>query len=419
MERINANKRKSILVLLPYYFPGYKAGGPIRTIANMVEALGEDACFMVVTRDRDLGDRDKYAGIRTNQWQKVNKADVYYSSPKNVTFPFLARLIRSTPHDILYLNSFFSPAFTIAPLVLRRLGILPCIETIVAPRGEFSPGALKLKSFKKRVYMKVASALKLYDGVVWHASNQMEKAQIEQTIGHGLAGHLVPLAQNKQLVIKMAMNMFVAAIPAQPVPPDDDRQILAKQQGILKLLFLSRISPKKNLDTALNLLARVHGDIAFDIFGPIEDERYWKQCQELIKKLPPRIKVTYRGVLRPSEVSGAFSMYHLFLFPTQGENFGHVIIEALSAGCPVLISDQTPWRNLENQNIGWDIPLTRLELFIEKLQRCVDMDEKQFKEMQECIFRYCRERTQQDNSLEENRRLFGLCRRGKIGRSVM
>lgn len=54
--------------------------------------------------------------------------------------------------------------------------------------------------------------------------------------------------------------------------------------------------------------------------------------------------------------------------PTQGENYGHVFIEALSSGTPILLSDQTPWRNLKDKGIGWDIPLARKDRFIHALQ---------------------------------------------------
>jgi glycosyltransferase involved in cell wall biosynthesis len=53
--------------------------------------------------------------------------------------------------------------------------------------------------------------------------------------------------------------------------------------------------------------------------------------------------VQYRGPIAPDEVSNTFARYDLFVFPTQGENFGHVIFEALRAGTPVLLSDRTPW----------------------------------------------------------------------------
>ena len=52
-----------ILTPAGYYLPGYKAGGPITTLANMVERLGEEFSFRIATRDRDLGDTKPYSGI--------------------------------------------------------------------------------------------------------------------------------------------------------------------------------------------------------------------------------------------------------------------------------------------------------------------------------------------------------------------
>jgi len=67
--------------------------------------------------------------------------------------------------------------------------------------------------------------------------------------------------------------------------------------------------------------------------------------------------------------------HDLFLLPTLGKSFGLVIWEALIYGCPVLIIDRTPWKNLEKKEIGWDLPLVQLERFEEVVQKCVPMDE--------------------------------------------
>jgi len=63
-----------------------------------------------------------------------------------------------------------------------------------------------------------------------------------------------------------------------------------------------------------------------------------------------------------------FSKYDLFFFPTRGENYGHVIAESLSVGTSVLTSDQTPWQRLPDDELGWDLPLDRESLFVEKLE---------------------------------------------------
>jgi glycosyltransferase involved in cell wall biosynthesis len=129
----------------------------------------------------------------------------------------------------------------------------------------------------------------------------------------------------------------------------------------------------KNLEFALNALSKVKFPIVFDIYGPIEDEKYWHLCKELIDKLPTQIDVNYCGAVTPDQVSAVFSGCDLFLFPTRGENYGHVIAESLSAGTPVLLSDQTPWRDLNRDQLGWDLPLD-MDAFAEKVEKVARMD---------------------------------------------
>ncbi|MBN8497849.1 MAG: hypothetical protein J0M32_13465 [Candidatus Accumulibacter sp.] len=60
--------------------------------------------------------------------------------------------------------------------------------------------------------------------------------------------------------------------------------------------------------------------------------------------------------------------YDRFFLPPFSENFGHAINEALSVGVPVLISDKTPWRNLQEKGMGWDLPLDNRRAFIEVIE---------------------------------------------------
>ena len=85
-----------------------------------------------------------------------------------------------------------------------------------------------------------------------------------------------------------------------------------------------------------------------------------------------------------------------------------MILEALCAGCPILISDQTPWRGLEEKGVGWDLPLDRLELFQEALQKCVDMENAEYVKWSESALEYGLEVTRDDRTVEMNRRLFNL-----------
>src|SRR5690606_35103286 len=148
--------KKSILVFCAYYLPGYKAGGPIRSIANMVESLSDDYDFYIVTKDRDSFDQESYPNILVDQWNKVGKANVFYTSPK-FNYKQIKNLLNEKKYYRLYLNSFFSIWFSLIPFLLNSFNKNKTIRTIIAPRGEFSEGALELKSLKKQLFIKTAS----------------------------------------------------------------------------------------------------------------------------------------------------------------------------------------------------------------------------------------------------------------------
>lgn len=342
--------RPRILIFIDYYLPGYRGGGPIRTISNLVDHLGHLFDFSIVTRDRDLGDDRAFPDIRVNTWQGRGNARVFYRSGRMG----LVQLLRETPHDLLYLNSVFSRT-TMALLMLRRLRAIPSRPTILAPRGELSPGALNLKRARKQWFLHVAQRAGLFDGLVWQASSDLERAEILQA----LRDHATHVAVAVDLPPRMQ-----GGLPRRR----------EKTPGEARVVFVSRLARKKNLHFALQVLARVEGRIVFDIYGPREDARYWSECVALLESLPSNVTATYRGDVEPAVVNELFTQYDLFLFPTLSENFGYVILEALTGGCPVLVSDTTPWRNLTERMAGWDVSLREPERFVSILQQLVAMD---------------------------------------------
>lgn len=345
--------RPRILVTADYYLPGYKGGGTPRTLSSVVEWLGDEFCFKIITSDRDFGSPEPYAGIAADSWQRLGKSGVLYLPPNGLSLRKMSGLIRTTDYEVLYLNSFFSPDFTIKPLLLRRLGLIPKKPVILAPRGEFSTGALEIKWRKKKAYLALAKIMGLYHDVVWQASSEYEERDIRRWFG-------------ERVSIETAPDLVT---PLSEQEPCRYRKI----PGRLRVAFLSRISRMKNLDGALEMFGSVRGEVRLDIYGPIEDRKYWDRCQEHIDKLPENICVRYGGEVAPHEVIDVLSKYDLFFLPTLGENFGHVVLEALLAGCPVLISDQTPWRDLQDRGAGWDLPLDRSDEFQSVLQQFVEM----------------------------------------------
>jgi glycosyltransferase involved in cell wall biosynthesis len=364
-----SNMRKKVLIIAGYYIPGVKAGGPIQSIKNLVDNLSDKIEFYIVAADRDLGDDHPFSKITTDKWIQNGNAKVIYTDPSSLTIGKFANIINSIDYDVMYLNSFFSFRFSILPIYLIKIKKIKHKPIVLAPRGQFSPGALKFKNIKKRLFIKIVKVFGLYRNITWHATANSEKKYIEEIFGF-------------KRTIRIANNLTA-----------DYRDLeynksIEKRKGELKIVFISRIHPKKNLKKAIELLKNLEGKIEFNIYGPIEDEMYWNECEEAMEDLPKTVRVVYNGILEHDRILDAFKNNHVFLFPTLGENFGHVISEALIGGCPVIISDQTPWRNLKKQSAGWDISLSNLYEFEKAIQYCVDLDQAMYNLLSKSAFEY-------------------------------
>jgi len=405
---LSLDMRPTLLVILGSYLPGYKSGGPIRSIANLVSALGQEVTFRIVTLDRDLGEHSPFPGIVANRWVRVGHADVMYLRPGILGLLRICRLLRSIDRNSgLYLNSFFARRASMLPVLMRWLGLCRPRSVIIAPRGEFSAGALRIKSVRKRLFIRLAKSLGLYQGLIWHASSEFEAVDISRQFSLSRSvrvASVIPSADG-HAGKKRRSQVAIASDLASAVP-SSQRQRPPKVPGRLHIVFVSRLSRMKNLAGALKMVAGISGQVSLDLYGPLEDAAYWAECRDLISALPENIQVRYLGQIAHEEIGLAFATHELFLLPTFGENFGHVIAEALLAGCPVLISDQTPWRGLEALGVGWDLPLTASARFREVLQHCVDMGPEEHAVMCARATEFAERRANDPNVIEENRALF-------------
>lgn len=387
------NIKPNFLTFYSRYLPGYRAGGPIRSLANMVERLGDSFEFRIVTLDRDSGDTTPYPSLTGDQWVPLGKAKVMYLAKEEVSLPRLVTIVQEVNPHVIYLNGFFDSIFTQRVLWARRLGMLGHTPIALAPRGEFSLGALKIKRLKKTLYLQASSLIGLYRNLTWQASSEYERADILRELD---------FVKNDEII--EAMNLAPLDDHGQPpIAPS------ARSAGTpLRVCFLSRISPMKNLDFALTALARVRSKVIFTIYGPKEAPAYWAECESLISRLPAHIKVKYERELLPTEVKTTLSQHDLFFFPTRGENYGHVIHEALGSGLPVLISDQTPWGEVVTREVGWVYPLNNIEAFASTIDDYSSWTSEHVAEMKARAVAYARERAINQEVVEANINLFRL-----------
>ena len=371
----------NVLIFASHYIPGYKGGGPIKTIRNLMDQLGDKLSFKLITSDRDLGNAVPYDSVDYNDWNDVGKAKVFYTRSSFTGQKQIASIMKKKNYDIIYLNSFFSVKFSFIPLLLAKaLGQ----KVILGPRGEFSEGALNLKAQKKRLFIKLYKSLRLHHGTIFQASSDYEAKDICKVLGYDV-------------------DIFIA----EDIGSQDFAELLSiRSNGILNLVFISRISQKKNLLFALKILQSIEKYISYDIYGPIEDDKYWAECKAVIESLPENIQVAYKGELYPNQVVRTLSKYDAFFMPTKGENYGHVIAEALCAGLPILIADTTPWRNLQELGIGWDLPLNNPKAFGNAIDQLAVMPINEHHRMREKVLVWAKNKFSQRDAIDANLAMF-------------
>jgi glycosyltransferase involved in cell wall biosynthesis len=360
-------QKKKILVMVDWFTPGYKAGGPIQSCVNFAFALKDEFEIFVLTTDTDHGETQPYESIPTGQWLSNIHPDfkVNYLRKSTLRPDAIRKEMEAVDADYVYLNHLFSPLFVVYPLWLGWRGRLKS-KIVLCPRGALYDSALSIKTWKKTPFLILFRLFGIDKKILFHATNEREKKAILRFF----PGSSVRIADN----LPNSNQPAFRSVPKQP--------------GSLKAVFIARIFPIKNLLFLLKVLQRVTAAVELTIIGPVEDADYWEDCQKEIDRLPDNISVAYAGPKRNDELMPILQQHHLFILPTAGENFGHSIFEAFLAGRPVLISDQTPWLDLINKKIGWSLSLDDPEGFMQAIGETAAWDQACFDQWAQSAWHY-------------------------------
>lgn len=332
----------------------------MRTVVNTVNAIGAEYEFHILSRDHDgFSDETPYSDIVYESWASVGAAKVRYLRRNEIRPSTIAAVVREDDWDSIYLNSVFS-TLSIIFFFLRILGFVKPRSVGVAPCGELSEGALSKGRLKKSAFLLLSRLIGLHRGVSWRASDPSELRQIREVFK----------TETISLVPDISLPLVGTVLERSP-----------KTSGILRLVFLSRLVPKKNLVFLIELLKEVAGEVILTVIGPFESEAYRKLVHRSVSSLPLDKKVFFSGPVPYGKLFDHLANQDFFVLPSLGENFGHVVAEALSASCPVLISDRTPWQDLESQHAGFVVPLENKEEWVEILERLVRMEEREHSEL--------------------------------------
>jgi glycosyltransferase involved in cell wall biosynthesis len=319
-----------IFITIPWFLPAYKAGGPIQSVANLVNNFTENIEYYIFCGDTDLNNEPLQNIVKGEWLQFNNQTKVWYASKESLS-ETLAKQIENLKPEVVYIIGLFDWHFNIVPLIFCRAE-----KKILSVRGMLHPGALTQKKWKKRFFLQILKVLGISNKVVFHATDEAEATFIKNEFG-------------SNAIISVAGNF------AKSVKRNES---LHKIEGDLTMVTIALISPMKNHLEVLKALMLCKGTIFYNIYGPIKDADYWEQCKAQILMLPINIKVQYHGEVLPNNVENILSQNHLFIMPSKSENFGHSIAEALSAAKPVITSNATPWNELQQNNAGINVEIS-------------------------------------------------------------
>lgn len=378
---------KKILAFNDYYIPATDVGGPVTSINNASKALKNEFEFYIEAYNHNFSDNTPFEGINTNEWYKVGDANVMYHTDGELDFNYknTEKFIKDVNPDVMWFSGLLMPNKLHNAI---KIGDKLNIPVVISPRGEASPDRMVIKGYKKFPYAVLVTLLGIYrkKNVYFHATSDDEIVGLQKYF---------KIKENK--ITKVA-NIGVV--------PTERKMTYEKKTGEIRIMFISRIHEVKNLHIAIQIANQLDGKVIFDIYGPIESKEYWEQCEKLIKGSPDNVKIQYCGKVSPDKVDQVYSNYDCFLFPTVNENYGHVIAESLANGCPVVLSrGTTPWDDLHGV-AGYVCSLDDVNEFVSSLNKIMETDDKEFRELVNNTYHYYCEKTQGDNAIEGHIKMF-------------
>jgi glycosyltransferase involved in cell wall biosynthesis len=329
--------KNTIVILADWFDPAWKAGGPVRSLVNLVGHLYQEYDFKIICGDTDYGDSHPIEGLVTDKWVDWNgKAKVYYISKANLSRRFIFSMLDEVSADVIYVQGVFSLYFSIHPVIWWQQA--RCGKLVIAPRGMLHRSALNIKGTKKRAFLMLAKLMGWFNNAHWHSTNKEETEEIKLVMGRHI-----------QLSEASNFPLFTEEI---------EKPIHDEGSGPLRLLCISRISDEKNPLLLIEALSQLDIAVELTFAGDYRDEGYFKKFNKRIEQLPGHVHVNYLGAVQPEALPLLYLSHDLFVFPSRGENFGHAIAESLMHGLPVIIGGNTPWNAIEAAGAGFVVQET-------------------------------------------------------------
>jgi glycosyltransferase involved in cell wall biosynthesis len=266
---------------------------------------------------------------------------------------FKTFLLQNKEYDIFHAQGIWLYPTYITAKIARKLNK----PYIITPRGMLYPQDLAKGKLKKSIFLKLFLFTDLQKAACIHATCTEEMEHLRN----------------------LGVKSPVAVIPNPVDIVGIEQPVTVKTK--LRVGYLGRVHPRKNIERliyAWNQLQNNVNDGELIIIGDGD-----KQYLDFLKQESKRLQlsnVIFTGFLSGNEKEKTLNSLSFLVVPSDFENFGNIVPEALVKGIPVITSKGTPWQELNTHHCGWWID-NDVDTIAKTLKEAVSLPENEYRQM--------------------------------------
>lgn len=329
-----------VLHITPAFYPATAWGGFTQSVPGLCDALArnDEVELRVLTTDSDGPRTKRRVPVKAFPEKFPAGYEVYYCRRllgQSVSFGLLIRLWSMVRWaQVVHLNATYSFPTIPTLLVCKLLGK----PLVWSPRGALQRWQGTTRSQAKSAWEKLCNLLCDPGRVVLHLTSEEERVE---------SAPRIPRARAK--IIHNGIDL--------PNLNGHGKE----RNGNLRLLYLGRLHPIKGIENLLRAVAKARNDVTLSVCGDGEPA-YRQTLERLSSELSLNRRVTFRGSIGAESKARQFQEADLCVVPSFKENFSMVVAESLSHAVPVVVSDGTPWKQVDQMGCGRCVPNTPEEL---------------------------------------------------------
>jgi glycosyltransferase involved in cell wall biosynthesis len=349
-----------ILHVVPTYYPAVRYGGPIRSVHGLTSALaarGHDV--NVYTTNVDGGG---ISPVALDRPVLVDGVNVWYFATsvgrRLYRSPRMAHALHANiaSFDIVHLHSVFLWPTSAAAKMARKAGV----PYVLSPRGMLVKDLIRRKSsLAKRAWINVFERRNIEQAAAVHLTSDIEASEMK-ALGFSHS-HMAVVANGIEVPKDLSIHDFDPAGAHHPY-----------------VLFLGRLNWKKGLDRLIPAMKEVQN--ADLLIAGNDEENYQPQLEALSRQCDVVDRVRFLGPVDDAKKWALLASARMLVLPSYSENFGNVVLEAMAAGCPVIITPEVGIASVvkdagcgvvtagDPENLGLE-----MKRLLEDDQRCWDM----------------------------------------------